>query len=340
MLNHLETTKETQMSNGQKVVSIIVPIYNLKTYLYRCVDSILNQTYKQIEVILVDDGSSDGSNEICERYATKDKRVNVVHKHNGGLSDARNVGLNIATGDYITFIDGDDWYDNNAISKLVDGFTNDAVGVCYMGMNNVNKELMVVGQDYNTPCISNSKEFIFKVCNGLVGTSVCSKMFSRKIIAEQRFKTGRLNEDFLFLNSVLLDFDILVNTIDYNGYYYYSRENSITHSINKKSILDAIDNCDDLYLKALDKQDYDILSYFARTALHQSYVALVVNPEYKLYKKSLFYIKSTKTIKKYFAYVLSVQLPKREKIICFLARIFPFFIAFVVNKIYRIKNNI
>ncbi|OUQ56652.1 hypothetical protein B5E58_10530, partial [Tyzzerella sp. An114] len=94
-----------------KKISVIVPIYNVEKYLNRCVDSIINQTYKNLEIILVDDGSPDNCGKICDEYAKKDNRIKVVHKENGGVSSARNVGLNIATGDYIGFVDGDDWID-------------------------------------------------------------------------------------------------------------------------------------------------------------------------------------------------------------------------------------
>ena len=91
------------------VISVIVPIYNVEDYLDRCVDSIINQTYSNLEIILVDDGSPDNCPKMCDDYAKKDSRIKVVHKENGGLSDARNAGMKVATGEYISFIDSDDW---------------------------------------------------------------------------------------------------------------------------------------------------------------------------------------------------------------------------------------
>lgn len=103
------------------LVTIIVPVYNVEKYLKKCVDSILNQTYKNIEVILIDDGSSasDKSPIICDEYAKKDKRIKVIHKINGGLSSARNAGLDIAKGDYIYFVDSDDWIDKDTIKDNI-----------------------------------------------------------------------------------------------------------------------------------------------------------------------------------------------------------------------------
>ena len=97
------------------LISIIVPIYNVELYLRRCLDSVLNQTYTNLEIILVDDGSPDGCPQICDEYAAKDKRIAVIHKENGGLSDARNAGLDICKGKYISFIDSDDWVDEKYI---------------------------------------------------------------------------------------------------------------------------------------------------------------------------------------------------------------------------------
>lgn len=101
------------MSRNDSLISIIVPVYNVEQYLSRCVDSLVNQTYHNIEIILVDDGSPDRSGEICDEYAKKDKRVKVIHQSNGGLSDARNTALDIAKGDYLMFVDSDDWIEKN-----------------------------------------------------------------------------------------------------------------------------------------------------------------------------------------------------------------------------------
>lgn len=101
-----------------KLFSIIVPIYKVEKYLHKCVNSLVNQTYKDIEIVLVDDGSPDNCPQICDEYAAKDKRINVIHKKNGGLSDARNVGLENCTGKYILFVDSDDYIELDACEKF------------------------------------------------------------------------------------------------------------------------------------------------------------------------------------------------------------------------------
>ena len=104
----------------EKLISVIIPVYNVELYLRRCVDSVINQTYKLLEIILVDDGSTDSSGKICEEYSKTDNRIKVIHKTNGGLSDARNAGIEICKGDYITFVDSDDWIDPDLVKHLYD----------------------------------------------------------------------------------------------------------------------------------------------------------------------------------------------------------------------------
>ena len=240
------------MKQTKPLVSIIVPIYNIEEYVGRCIESIINQTYTNLEIILVDDGSLDSSPIICDEYGVKDKRIKTIHKLNGGLSDARNAGLDIATGDYITFIDGDDWYDKNAIEKLVNEAIGGELQIANMGMFSTNGDL---DNAINLPlkkALDNSDSFIRKVCDGLSDVSVCSKLFSINVINGTRFIKGRLNEDFLFLCSILLERDVCVRTIEYCGYYYLRRPNSITHNPNRQSVLDAIDNCNELYERAIE----------------------------------------------------------------------------------------
>ena len=106
--------------NRETMLSVIVPVYNVEAYLPRCVDSILAQSYSNLEVILVDDGAKDASGAICDAYAAKDPRVKVIHKENGGLSSARNAGLDIALGEYIAFVDSDDWIEPDAYQHLLE----------------------------------------------------------------------------------------------------------------------------------------------------------------------------------------------------------------------------
>ena len=114
------------------VISVIVPVYNVEKYLTNCVNSIIKQTYEELEIILINDGSSDNSGIICDDFSKKDNRIKVIHKENGGLSDARNVGIDIATGELITFIDSDDYISKNMLEKLYNALigTMSDIAVC------------------------------------------------------------------------------------------------------------------------------------------------------------------------------------------------------------------
>ena len=102
------------------LISVIVPIHNVKEFMKKCIESIIKQSYTNLEIILVDDGSTDGSEKICDEYAVKDSRIKVIHKSNGGLVSARKAGIQVATGDYAAYVDGDDWLEEEAYEKLLD----------------------------------------------------------------------------------------------------------------------------------------------------------------------------------------------------------------------------
>ena len=126
------------------LISVIVPIYNVEPYLEQCIESIVNQTYTNLEIILVDDGSTDGGGRICDEYVKKDKRVKVIHKKNGGLVSTRKAGIQIATGDYATYVDGDDWLEEDAYESLVTFFQGEAPDIISYGMEENYTDKVVV----------------------------------------------------------------------------------------------------------------------------------------------------------------------------------------------------
>ena len=183
---------------GEKI-SVIVPIYNVEQYLRRCIDSIINQTYKNLEIILVDDGSPDNCGQICDDYAKKDTRIKVIHKKNGGLSDARNVGLEVCTGDYISFVDSDDWIELNTYEIMMKSMNEYNADMVVSNINYVYKDK--VESKYSEDkirCFNKEEAMKELIKDGLVQAVVWNKLYKRVVIDNLRFKVGKLNEDEFF----------------------------------------------------------------------------------------------------------------------------------------------
>lgn len=228
------------------LISIIVPIYKVEKYLEKCIGTIMDQTYKNIEIILVDDGSPDNSPQICDEYAKKDSRIIVIHQKNGGLSNARNSALNIAKGEYIGFVDGDDYIANDMYETLYNAIkeNNAQMAICRAFNVNENGELM---QDEIQPDIKEDikvftkyeamKEMLFdKNIRGYVW----SKLFKRDCFENLRFPEGRNYEDIAISIKCFEKTDRIVY-VNKQIYYYVQRENSIDHVKSEKNLRDAIE---------------------------------------------------------------------------------------------------
>ena len=222
------------------LITIVVPVYNVEDYINRCVDSILCQTYKNMEIILVDDGSTDSSKSICDAYLDLDKRIKVIHKLNGGLSDARNVGLEASNGEYIIFIDSDDYIEKNMIERLHHlALTNNAdISICNLcdcyetGVKNIQNEKKVM--------VYSDVEALKQAFIGeYYGMSICTKMIKRSIIADHRFIKGKTSEDVFFTPILLLKSKKVVYTTE-TLYNYWHRSGSITTSPYSPSAMDVI----------------------------------------------------------------------------------------------------
>ena len=185
-----------------KLLSIIVPVYNVKPYLKKCVESIINQTYTNLQIILVDDGSTDGSQNICDEFAQKDSRIVVIHKENGGLSTARNMGMDKAKGEYIAFVDSDDWLEPNMYEALISQLEKheaDIVACSFYECKGDEKK--AVGDSKNIRVIDTEEIFINK---NQLRFLVWNKVFRRSFVEEMRFVPGQVYEDFHFCRQVFL----------------------------------------------------------------------------------------------------------------------------------------
>ena len=228
------------------IISIIVPIYNVERYLSRCIESILNQSFKEFELILVNDGSLDNSGEICDIYASKDDRVKVIHKKNGGVSSARNVGVSTANGEYIGFVDPDDYIDKEMYYKLyrlcIDNDSN--IAICRFNRE-INGKLQNIGSTEEIIELNNIEAMNELFKGNLYRFSLCNKLFSKKCFNNVSFPEGRIHEDLsttykLFVNSRKASY------INYCGYIYVRRENSISTSTYSEKRLQAFIGWDEI----------------------------------------------------------------------------------------------
>lgn len=242
--------------NKQNIVSIIVPVYKVENYLKRCVDSLINQSYKHIEIILVDDGSPDRCGEICDQYSLMDSRVRVIHKKNGGLSDARNYGIDIAKGDYILFVDSDDFIELDAIERLVtyakeenlDIVCGDTYRVTEERNNTSMTKTLLFGGTTNNKVITGEEYLVDSINKKRYSVAVWTRMYSTELIKNNHiyFKKGILHEDEQWTPRVLLAAK-KVGYLSFPFYNYIIREDSITQIADKKKhITDVISTCNEL----------------------------------------------------------------------------------------------
>lgn len=226
--------------------SVIVPVYNVEDFLPECLESILNQVYSDFEVILVDDGSTDNCPHLCDQYAEKDNRVRVIHKENGGLSDARNTGITVATGDYLLFIDSDDyWYSPLMMKKINDIVETDRVDIVQFGQQkfyNIEKKLVPGPQrmlsQYNG-CTTN--ELISQLVSGEKLTiSACSMALSRDFIINNNlyFEKGLKTEDLEWAIRLYVARPKWSFVDEYFYVYRVQREGSISATVDYKHLCD------------------------------------------------------------------------------------------------------
>ncbi len=218
------------------MISVVIPVYNVKEYLDECINSVINQTYACLEIILVDDGSTDGSSEICDKYGHLDERILVIHQENGGLSCARNTGIEHASGEYISFIDSDDYIELDTYEKLLSLNTvSNADVICMARKLKYNDKIKIVNKR-EFPILIDSREYLRLVFtdNG-VDMSVCDKLFKIEVFENVRFPIGYLCEDSLVLMEIIKN----INSALLTGiplYIYRQRTGSITKVFDKKMI--------------------------------------------------------------------------------------------------------
>lgn len=250
------------------LVSIIVPVYNTQNYLSNCINSILNQSYKNIEVILINDGSTDQSAEICDKYATLDSRVKVIHQKNSGVSNARNTGIKKSNGSYISFVDSDDTIDKDFIDVLYNGF-NESIDmtVCDFKITDNNHDLEFEKNIYEPTQkkVLSRKEAVETVLYGkLFAGHSCNKMFRKTLLNKIEFQEGiYVYEDMLFVIEYLLKSNAVLY-IKKPLYRYYIRDNSASHgtmSDKKTTAFAALNVIEEKIKKEFGNQFLPLINY-------------------------------------------------------------------------------
>ncbi len=223
------------------MISVIVPVYNVEDYLVRAVDSIINQTYKNLEIILVDDGSTDMSGAMCDSFKGQDVRIKVIHKKNGGLSDARNAGLDIATGDYIGYIDSDDWAEPDMFEMMLINCEKYGAEVAACRYSRVFKDFTSNKSTDLILHMTRDEALETYICENVdrpIYNSVWSKLFKRELVKDYRFPVGKKSEDIMYTTKAFCNMNscVYIDKALYN--YVCDREGSIMSVKNGKHMLE------------------------------------------------------------------------------------------------------
>ena len=250
-------------------ISVIVPVYNVEQYLERCVDSIINQTYTNLEIILVNDGSTDNSGKLCDELAKKDERIRVIHKENGGLSDARNRGIDESESDLVGFIDSDDYIDSDMYEVLLKNLndTDADLSMCalYDVYNNTpeaqvtNKETWKLSSEQAIKMVMEAK---------ILSVTAVNKLYRKSLFTDLKFEVGKIAEDAFIMIKLLDKCEKIVATNE-KKYYYVHRENSITTQKFSTKFLNVIEAYEQNSNIILEK--YPKLKDVAQTRMNWAY---------------------------------------------------------------------
>lgn len=297
----------------EALISVIVPVYKVEAYLERCVDSIRNQTYKNLEIILVDDGSPDRSGQMCDELARLDSRIRVIHKENGGLSDARNAGLDAMTGQYVSFIDSDDWIQPQMLEVLLDRMVeqNAQISCCGMVRCTDEKELYCFNPNREEQFTLSGEEAQMELLrNYRITNSMNDKLFCAEIFKDLRMKKGVLFEDMQLQYRCIAKAD-RVTYIGTPFYCYYMASNSISRCVYTLKHYDEISNSQERI--AFYKEHFPACVPLAQ-AMHLDICMVMVlktadSPDWKQLRKDL-----TKLVRAPVAPEVAAVMPKRVKV--------------------------
>ena len=263
---------------GAPRLSVVVPVFNVEKYLCRCIDSILDQTFSDFELILVDDGSPDKCGEICDGYAARDSRIRVIHQRNGGLSDARNTGINASRGEIIGFVDSDDTISPDMYQEMIRYMDDHRLDIVCADTYVVKRGKQIFRPRYKEDKLFSHGEAIREILTGVLDNAAPNKIFKRKTIGDIRFPKGRIYEDVATVYRYIYQAE-RVGFLCRPFYYYYKRKGSIVQKafnvkgrydcfcgykervvFAQKHNLDCVDKCE---IQALDTALATLTAFYA-----------------------------------------------------------------------------
>jgi len=321
-------------NRSKKLISIIIPVYNVEQYLVRCVDSVINQTYKNLEIILVDDGSTDNSGKICDEYALKDNRIKVIHKKNGGLPSARNAGLDIAIGEYIGFVDSDDYIVSDMYEHLYNLLLNNKADVSCCNFFNF-KDNQYVDNQYGVDAVLNFGEVLCVKQN----VFVWNKLYKRALIGNIRVDEKlRLGEDLDFNFKVLRKIKKIAYSKEAKYYYFYNPNSIIRERKFKKIDLQIITIYEEILKYCKENNFNEAFKYNRKKQLNRCVVFLFLIAKEKFIedKESLNFL--LKYIRKNLICLLFGNFSVKLKLCLFLS-VINFNLASLIYRIYLKLTN-
>lgn len=311
------------------LISVIVPVYNIKEYLPRCVASICNQTYTNLEILLVDDGSTDGTGTLCDELALTDERIRVFHKENGGSSSARNLGIANAKGQFLGFVDSDDYIESWMYERLVTGQMETGASIIQVGRDEVDAEgnqLPNICEPPESDVFITSKDFMNELLMHRGDCSFCTKLVDRKLFDTYQFPIGVLNEDFHILVQMLTKVDGILS-LSGQGYHVFYRIGSNTRKQDKKEFSrvyqDNVDNAD--MVNGIVKEHFSDLTKVAeRFGFFQRLDYLLHIPVEQMTKGNVVYQNVCKYLRNHMSNMLKNEyLAKRDKVYLFVLTLAP-----------------
>ena len=273
----------------EKKISIIIPVYNVELYIEECLESVVNQTYKNLEIILIDDGSTDNSGKICDKYAKLDSRIKVIHKKNGGAASAKNIGLKNITGEYVTFVDSDDFLDLKCIENKVSILENENADIVQSKFINLFKDTEVIEKYVNEKnIIYNKTEFLIEYINNWECSLFWNKIYKTELMSDIYFIEGRCIDDEFFTYKVIQNANKIIENDRYDYYYRQRISSSMNNISHKKKILK--DQIDFIYIRFLDidKKEKYVKNYYLE---HLVDTYLIFSKNYYLDEVLLSYLK-------------------------------------------------